>query len=192
MGVHSFKNDAEWLQNGGDSGLENTRRIARPVIIKATVLEHRHLLSSLHHHHGPIQVVQTPKAPNPSSKRRVSGPGMYRERAAIHLGNVSSHLSLSTPEADTPSLPSFPTGADAPIFPIVMLCRSEDEYLKFSVLAPWVHKVAQAQCDTRFQIADALELLRNKTSIRATLLSERSIWPVFQGNNDRELITFKW
>ena len=82
----------------------------------------------------------------------------------------------------TPSLPSFPTRVDVPTFPMLVFCRSENEFHKLRTVAPWIYRIAQQGLTTRQSVADALELLREKPSIRRVLTSHRPCWPVFGGN----------
>ncbi|KIP01437.1 hypothetical protein PHLGIDRAFT_123349 [Phlebiopsis gigantea 11061_1 CR5-6] len=90
------------------------------------------------------------------------------------------------------SLPSFPTRVDVPTFPMLVFCRSENEFHKMRTVAPWIYCIAQQGLTTRQGVADALELLREKPSIRRVLTSHRPSWPVFGGNGGLELISFLW
>ena len=93
---------------------------------------------------------------------------------------------------DSHSLPAFPTGASAPIFPVVLLCRDEDEYLKFCALAPFIHSLAQLQLDDRQDVAQALNLLKESPTLKRFLFAKYGAYPVFRGNGGRELITITW
>lgn len=93
---------------------------------------------------------------------------------------------------DSHSLPAFPTGASAPIFPLVLLCRDEDEYLRFCALAPFIYSVAQLQLDDRQNVAEALDLLKESPTLKRVLFGKYGAYPVFRGNGGKELITITW
>lgn len=93
----------------------------------------------------------------------------------------------------TPSLPAFPIGPNAPIFPIVILCRDQDESLKLRILAPFLYRVAQLKLDDRQHVAEAFDLLKASPTLKRSLFTKYgAYYSVFKGNGDQELVTVNW
>lgn len=93
----------------------------------------------------------------------------------------------------TPSLSAFSIGPNALIFPIVILCRDQDESLKLQILAAFLYRVAQLKLDDYQHVAEAFDLLKASPTLKRLLFTKYgAYYPVFKGNGDRELVMVNW
>lgn len=90
------------------------------------------------------------------------------------------------------SLPPFPTGPTAPIFPITLLCRDKDEFFKLRPLSPYLHRITTMNLGDHCAIADAVSFLQHRPRLERILQTKSKFYPVFKGNGNRELIAMTW
>lgn len=94
--------------------------------------------------------------------------------------------------ADLLSLPYFPVGAKSRPFPVIILCRDEEEFSEMLPIAPYIYRLACRNLLDRYDISKALTLLRDRECLVDILTSSGLYFPVFEGNDNREMITLCW